>query len=75
MKKFTKLVLATSVAFSANAMAMQAMDDASLSETTGQDGISIGIGISKIEIENNRNRCCVNITVFPTLFPGFLHLL
>ncbi len=30
MKKFTKLVLATSVAFSANAMAMQAMDDASL---------------------------------------------
>ena len=51
MKKFTKLVLATSVAFSANAMAMQAMDEASLSETTGQEGISIGIGISKIEIE------------------------
>ncbi len=51
MKKFTKLVLATSVAFSANAMAMQAMDDASLSATTGQDGINIGIGISKVEIE------------------------
>ena len=51
MKKFTKLVLATSVAFSANAMAMQAMDEASLSETTGQSGITIGIGISKIEIE------------------------
>ena len=51
MKKFTKLVLATSVAFSANAMAMQAMDEASLSETTGQERISIGIGISKIEIE------------------------
>ncbi|WP_180012441.1 MULTISPECIES: DUF6160 family protein [unclassified Acinetobacter] len=51
MKKFTKLALAASVAFSANAMAMQAMDDASLSETTGQDGLSIGIGISKIEIE------------------------
>lgn len=51
MKKFTKLVLATSVAFSANAMAMQAMDDASLSETTGQDGLTIGIGISKIAIE------------------------
>ncbi|MGI1796471.1 putative pilus system protein FilA [Acinetobacter variabilis] len=51
MKKFTKLALAASVAFSANAMAMQAMDDASLSATTGQDGISIGIGISKIEIE------------------------
>lgn len=51
MKKFTKLALAASVAFSANAMAMQAMDDASLSATTGQDGLSIGIGISKIEIE------------------------
>lgn len=51
MKKFTKLALAASVAFSANAMAMQAMDDASLSATTGQDGISIGIGISKIAIE------------------------
>jgi len=32
-------------------MAMQAMDDASLSETTGQDGLTIGIGISKIAIE------------------------
>ena len=51
MKKFTKLALATSIAFSANAMAMQAMDDASLSATTGQDGINIGIGISKIEID------------------------
>lgn len=30
---------------------MQAMDDASLGATTGQDGINIGIGISKIEIE------------------------
>lgn len=51
MKKLTKLALAASVALSANAMAMQAMDDASLSATTGQDGINIGIGISKIEIE------------------------
>lgn len=51
MKKFTQLALAASVALSANAMAMQAMDDSSLSATTGQDGISIGIGISKIEIE------------------------
>ena len=50
MKKLTKLALAVSVAFSANAMAMQAMDDASLSATTGQDGLTIGIGISKIEI-------------------------
>ncbi|TCB49644.1 pilus assembly protein FilA [Acinetobacter sp. ANC 4779] len=51
MKKFTKLALVSSLAISANAMAMQAMDDASLGATTGQDGISIGIGISKIEIE------------------------
>lgn len=51
MKNFTKLALVSSIAFSANAMAMQAMDDAALSSTTGQDGINIGIGISKIEIE------------------------
>ena len=51
MKKFTKLALSASVAFSANAMAMQAMDDASLSATTGQDGLTIGIGISRVDIE------------------------
>ncbi|MQW93191.1 pilus assembly protein FilA [Acinetobacter wanghuae] len=51
MKKFTKLALAASVALSANAMAMQAMDDSTLSATTGQDGINIGIGISKITID------------------------
>ena len=51
MKKFTKLALVSSLAISANAMAMQAMDDASLGATTGQDGINIGIGISKIEID------------------------
>ncbi|MDV2467382.1 pilus assembly protein FilA [Acinetobacter chinensis] len=50
MKKLTKLALVSSMAISANAMAMQAMDDAALSATTGQDGINIGIGISKIEI-------------------------
>ncbi|AXQ21416.1 pilus assembly protein FilA [Acinetobacter wuhouensis] len=50
MKLFTKLALVSAVAVSSNAMAMQAMDDAALSSTTGQDGISIGIGISKVEI-------------------------
>ena len=50
MKIITKLALVSSMAISANAMAMQAMDDASLSAATGQDGISIGIGISKVEI-------------------------
>lgn len=43
MKLFTKVALVSSIAVSANAMAMQAMDDASLSSTTGQDGINIGI--------------------------------
>lgn len=51
MKLFTKLALVSAVAISSNAMAMQAMDDAALSSTTGQDGISIGIGISKVDIE------------------------
>lgn len=51
MKMFTKLALVSSMAISANAMAMQSMDDAALSATTGQDGINIGIGISKVEIE------------------------
>lgn len=50
MKLFTKLALVSAVAISSNAMAMQAMDDAALSATTGQDGISIGIGIAKIDI-------------------------
>lgn len=39
MKLFTKLALVSAVAISSNAMAMQAMDDAALSSTTGQDGI------------------------------------
>ena len=51
MKMFTKLALVSSMAISANAMAMQAMDDAALSSATGQDGINIGIGITKIEID------------------------
>jgi len=51
MKMFTKLALVSSMAISANAMAMQAMDDAALSSATGQDGINLGIDISKIEIE------------------------
>lgn len=51
MKLFTKLALVSAIAMSGNAMAMQAMDDAALSSTTGQDGISIGIGISAITID------------------------
>jgi hypothetical protein len=51
MKMFTKLVLVSSMAISANAMAMQSMDDAALSAATGQDGLNIGLGISRVEIE------------------------
>ncbi|WP_445116402.1 putative pilus system protein FilA [Acinetobacter sp. WZC-1] len=52
MKLFTQLALVSAVAISSNAMALQAMDDSALSATTGQDGISIGIGISKVQIDN-----------------------
>ena len=51
MKMFTKLALVSSMAISANAMAMQAMDDAAHGSATGQDGINLGIDISKDEIE------------------------
>ena len=51
MKLFTQIALVSAMSISANAMAMQAMDDADLSATTGQDGISIGLGISKVEID------------------------
>lgn len=59
MKMFTKLALVSSMAISANAMAMQAMDDAALSSATGQDGISInisttaGISVDNLYIHDN----------------------
>ncbi|WHR58791.1 putative pilus system protein FilA [Acinetobacter haemolyticus] len=59
MKMFTKLVLVSSMAISANAMAMQSMDDAALSATTGQDGITLnikttsGISIDNLYIHDN----------------------
>jgi len=43
MKLFTQLALVSAIAVSSSAMAMQAMDDAQLSSTTGQDGISLTI--------------------------------
>lgn len=52
MKLFAKLALVSAVAISANAMAMEKMDDSALSATTGQDGISIGIGISAVSIDH-----------------------
>lgn len=47
MKMFTKLALVSSMAISANAMAMQAMDDAALGSATGQDGINIGVALGR----------------------------
>jgi hypothetical protein len=41
MKLFTQLVLVTAVASCGSAYAMQSMDDSALSDTTGQDGITI----------------------------------
>ena len=50
MKLFTKLALVSAVAMSSNAMAMQAMDDAALSSTTGQDGINLGVKLDSAGI-------------------------
>ncbi|SPL70076.1 putative pilus system protein FilA [Acinetobacter stercoris] len=52
MKLFAKLALVSAVAVSANAMAMEKLDDAALSATTGQDGLNIGIGATKITIDH-----------------------
>jgi len=41
MKLFTQLTLVTAIASCGSAYAMQSMDDAALSSTTGQDGITI----------------------------------
>ncbi|ENX17782.1 hypothetical protein F895_00930 [Acinetobacter sp. CIP 64.2] len=51
MKMFAKLALVSSMAISANAMAMQSMDDAALSAATGQDGINIGLGVTSVTID------------------------
>ena len=57
MKTLTKVALVSAMAISANAMAMQAMDDDSLSATTGQDGITItlseGIKFDQLAIHDN----------------------
>ena len=52
MKLFTKLALVSAVAVSGSAMAMESMDDSALSSTTGQDGITLGIGIDHISIQD-----------------------
>lgn len=52
MKLFTKLALVSAVAVSGSAMAMESMDDSALSSATGQDGISLGIALDHLTIEN-----------------------
>lgn len=58
MKLFTKVALVSAMAVSANAMAMQALDDSTLSNTTGQDGITVTVAptsditISKVMIHD-----------------------
>ena len=48
MKVFRKLALVSAIAtLPATGFAMQAMDDAALSGVTGQDGISIGLGLDQ----------------------------
>ena len=58
MNLLNKLALIAAMAVSANAMAMQAMDDDSLSAATGQDGITLkvfspGITIDKLFVHDN----------------------
>ncbi len=59
MELFTKLALVSAITMSANAMAMQSMDDEALGDTTGQDGITLtiktdtGISIDKILLHDN----------------------
>ncbi len=45
MKLFTKLALVTAMVTSGSAFALQSMDDAALADTTGQDGITVLIGL------------------------------
>ncbi|MCJ8146245.1 hypothetical protein MKI79_04895 [Acinetobacter sp. A3.8] len=58
MKLFSKIALVSAMAISANAMALESMDDEALSAATGQDGITLtvvtsGITIDKLLIHDN----------------------
>jgi len=43
MKTFSRLILASAIATTSSAIAMEAMEDEALAETTGQDGVTINI--------------------------------
>ncbi len=51
MKKNKKLGCISLLMFSPMVMAMQPIDDQVLSETTGQSGISVGVNVSKIQVD------------------------
>lgn len=60
MKNFTRLMLASAIAMSSSAFAMEAMEDEALAEMTGQDGVTINItppaaGISMSNIIHDSN--------------------
>lgn len=48
MKLFTKIALITAMAASGSAFALQSMDDAALADTTGQDGITMLVGLPQV---------------------------
>ncbi len=50
MKKNKKLGCISLLMISPFTMAMQPMDDQNLSETTGQSGMSVGVGVSQVQI-------------------------
>lgn len=50
MKKITKYCCYIVIAMSQTTFALEAMDDADLSTSTGQDGFNINLGISRVQI-------------------------
>lgn len=51
--KFSKMLLASAIALSSSAFAMESMSDDSLSDTTGQDGLTIGLTTSALSFGMN----------------------
>lgn len=51
MKRIKKYSFLVVLLFSSNIYALEALNDNDLSEATGQDGISIGVGLSKIQVD------------------------
>lgn len=74
MKVFRKLALVSAIAtLPATGFAMQAMDDAALSGVTGQDGISIGLGLDQtmnILIDDTDGLAGADASLIPTAIDG-----